>query len=127
VTLFHYRQTGNSTSYVLLGIQACWVGGGGDFQGRGGGASRPGAPGGVELGFEVESLSRLWGAGREPTARVCGLNTQPGAGAPHPALPCQVPPEAEADFKRAQRKLRQEFTFEEVEGRARDVFNMFIQ
>lgn len=59
VTLFHYRQTGNSTSYVLLGIQ--------------------------------------------------------------------VPPEAEAEFKRAQRKLRQEFTFEEVEGRAREVFNMFIQ
>ncbi|KAI8464153.1 MAG: threonine dehydratase I [Monoraphidium minutum] len=59
VTLFHYRQTGNSTSYVLLGIQ--------------------------------------------------------------------VPPEAASDFRRAQRKLREEFTFEEIEGRARDVFNMFIQ
>jgi threonine dehydratase len=59
VTLFHYRQTGNSTSYVLLGIQ--------------------------------------------------------------------VPPDAEAEFKRAQRKLRQEFTFEEIEGEAREVFNMFIQ
>ncbi|KIZ01900.1 threonine dehydratase [Monoraphidium neglectum] len=59
VTLFHYRQTGNSTSYVLLGIQ--------------------------------------------------------------------VPPEAASDFKRAQRKLREEFTFEEIEGQAREVFNMFIQ
>lgn len=59
VTLFHYRQTGNSTSYVLLGIQ--------------------------------------------------------------------VPPDAEADFRRAQRQLRQEFTFEEISGQAREVFNMFIQ
>ena len=39
----------------------------------------------------------------------------------------KVPPEAAADFKRAQRKLREEFTFEEIEGRAREVFNMFIQ
>lgn len=59
VTLFHYRQTGNSTSYVLLGIQ--------------------------------------------------------------------VPPEAERDFKRSQRKLREDFTFEEIDGQAREVFNMFIQ
>jgi hypothetical protein len=38
-----------------------------------------------------------------------------------------VPPEAASDFKRAQRKLREEFTFEEIEGQAREVFNMFIQ
>ena len=64
--------------------------------------------------------------------RVCvrhgAWGGQPAAPpAPLPLTGFQVPPEAEADFKRAQRKLREDFTFEEVEGRAREVFNMFIQ
>jgi threonine dehydratase len=59
VTLFHYRQTGNSTSYVLIGVQ--------------------------------------------------------------------VPPDGEAELRRAQRQLRREFTFEEITGETRDVMNMFIQ
>lgn len=59
VTLFHYRQTGNSTSYVLLGIQ--------------------------------------------------------------------VPPDGEARFKSAQRALRRDFTFEELDGEAKSVFSMFLQ
>lgn len=58
VTLFHYRQSGNNTSYVLLGIQ--------------------------------------------------------------------VPPEADADFRRAQRKLKDEFGFQEITGRAKDVFDSFL-
>lgn len=58
VTLFHYRQTGNATSYVLLGIQ--------------------------------------------------------------------VPPEADADFRRAQRKLKDEFGFQEITGRAKEVFDSFL-
>ena len=58
VTLFHYRQTGNATSYVLLGIQ--------------------------------------------------------------------VPPEADADFRRAQRKLKDEFGFQEITGRAKAVFDSFL-
>ena len=59
VTLFHYRQTGNTTSYVLLGIQ--------------------------------------------------------------------VPPDSEADFKKAQRALRRDFSFEELDDEAKSVFAMFLQ
>jgi hypothetical protein len=39
----------------------------------------------------------------------------------------QVPPEDARDFRRAQRQLADEFTFEELSGEARRVFDMFIQ
>jgi len=59
VTLFHYRNTGNRESYVLLGVQ--------------------------------------------------------------------VPPDQDKAFRKSTRELRDEFTFEELDGDARRVFNMFIQ
>jgi hypothetical protein len=39
----------------------------------------------------------------------------------------QVPPEEDKVFRRAARELKDEFTFEELDGEARRVFNMFIQ
>lgn len=58
VTLFHYRNTGNRESYVMLGMQ--------------------------------------------------------------------VPPEQDRAFRKVQRSLQDEFTFEELDGEERRVFNMFI-
>lgn len=59
VTLFHYRNTGNRESYVMLGMQ--------------------------------------------------------------------VPPEQDRAFRKVQRALQDEFTFEELGGEERRVFNMFIK
>lgn len=58
VTLFHYRNTGNRESYVMLGMQ--------------------------------------------------------------------VPPSQDRAFRKVQRSLQDEFTFEELDGEERRVFNMFI-
>jgi threonine dehydratase len=58
VTLFHYRNTGNRESYVMLGMQ--------------------------------------------------------------------VPPEQDRAFKKVQKALQDEFSFEELDGEERRVFNMFI-
>jgi threonine dehydratase len=58
VTLFHYRNTGNRESYVMLGMQ--------------------------------------------------------------------VPPEQDKTFRKVQRALQDEFSFEELDGEERRVFNMFI-
>lgn len=59
VTLFHYRNTGNRESYVMLGLQ--------------------------------------------------------------------VPPDQDKAFRKATKVLQDEFTFEELSGEERRVFNMFIQ
>jgi hypothetical protein len=111
VTLFHYRQTGNSTSYVLLGIQVRRAARGGG--GRGGECRDWCLPQKLHNG---KTCQRFLPHAPLSAARAHRPHTSP-----------QVPPEAEADFKRAQRQLRQEFTFEEIEGQAREVFNMFIQ
>ena len=39
----------------------------------------------------------------------------------------QVPPDQDKAFRKSTRELRDEFTFEELDGDARRVFNMFIQ
>lgn len=47
--------------------------------------------------------------------------------APLPSSVPQIRPEEEREWKRVQRSLADEFTFSELGGEARQVFNMFIQ
>lgn len=42
-------------------------------------------------------------------------------------LGLQVPPEQDKAFRKATKVLQDEFTFEELSGEERRVFNMFIQ
>ena len=38
----------------------------------------------------------------------------------------QLPPETEPAFNKAKEQLRENYTFDELAGEARNVFNMFI-